>query len=72
MLFQKQNFDKGRSFMHLENWIASKETLKSVKRKDKVNKPKKWLSYKEHTVNALALGAEEGRDEHRNASGSCK
>ncbi len=31
-----------------------------------------WLSYEGRTVNALALGAEEGRDEHRNASGSCK
>ncbi len=31
-----------------------------------------WLSYEGRTVNALALGADEGRDEHRNASGSCK
>ncbi len=31
-----------------------------------------WLSYEGRTVNALALGAEEGRDERRNASGSCK
>ena len=31
-----------------------------------------WLSNKGRTVNALALGADEGRDEHRNALGSCK
>ena len=30
------------------------------------------LSYEGRTVNALALGAEEGRDEQRNALGSCK
>jgi hypothetical protein len=30
------------------------------------------LSYKGRTEDALALGADEGRDEHRYASGSCK
>ena len=29
------------------------------------------LSYKEHMVDALALGAEEGRDKLRKATGSC-
>ena len=32
----------------------------------------KWLSYEGRTVDALALGADEGRDKHRYASGSCK
>lgn len=32
----------------------------------------KWLSKKGRTVDTLALGADEGRDEHRYASGSCK
>ena len=31
-----------------------------------------WLRNKGRTVNALALGADEGRDEHRYALGSCK
>ncbi|GIN94129.1 hypothetical protein J22TS1_51800 [Siminovitchia terrae] len=30
------------------------------------------LSYKGRTVDALALGADEGRNEHRYAPGSCK
>ena len=29
-------------------------------------------SYEEHKVDALALGAEEGRDKLRKATGSCK
>ena len=33
---------------------------------------KKWLSYEERKVDALALGAEEGRDKLRKATGSCK
>ena len=33
---------------------------------------KMWLRNKGRTVNALALGADEGRDEHRYALGSCK
>jgi hypothetical protein len=32
----------------------------------------KRLSYKGRTVDALALGADEGRGERRYASGSCK
>ena len=31
-----------------------------------------WSSWKERKGNALALGAEEGRDKLRKASGSCK
>ena len=31
-----------------------------------------WLSYKGRTVDALALGADEGRGKRRYASGSCK
>ena len=31
-----------------------------------------WSSYKEHKGNALALGAEEGRDKLRKATGSRK
>ena len=31
-----------------------------------------WSSYKELKVNALALGAEEGRGKLRKAAGSCK
>ena len=30
------------------------------------------LSYNKHIVDALALGAEEGRDKLRKATGSCK
>ena len=30
----------------------------------------RWSSYKERKGNALALGAEEGRSKHRNATGS--
>ena len=33
---------------------------------------KSWLSYEERKVDALALGAEEGRDKLRKATGSCK
>ena len=33
---------------------------------------RQWLSFKERTVDALALGADEGRNERRYASGSCK
>ena len=38
----------------------------------RINQKSKRLSYKEHMVDALALGAEEGRDKLRKATGSCK
>ena len=36
------------------------------------NRNVQWSSYKEHKGNALALGAEEGRDKLRKATGSRK
>lgn len=54
--------------MHIENWIEKKDQERNREESVKLRR----LSRKERTVDALALGAEEGRNEHRNALGSCK
>ena len=47
-----------------KNTIESKNAKKNPILKNR-------LSYKEHMVDALALGAEEGRDKLRKATGRC-
>ena len=49
-------------------YINSRETLSIITQTIINCKVKK----QECTVDALALGADEGRDEQRNAAGSCK
>ena len=54
--------------MHIENWIEKKDQERNREESVKLRR----LSRKERTVDALALGAEEGRDKRRYALGSCK
>ena len=55
--------------LYFENWIQKKYA--QLGRSNFGENPL-WLSYKGRTVDALAPGADEGRGERRNASGSCK
>ena len=46
--------------------------LKQFKKREQARTKKRSSSEQEHKVNALASGAEEGRDKLRKAAGSCK
>ena len=46
--------------------------LKQFKEREQAKKVLRSSSEQEHKVNALAQGAEEGRDKLRKAAGSCK
>ena len=44
----------------------------AIQREEREPRKKESSSEEEHKVNALASGAEEGRDKLRKATGSCK
>ena len=60
---QKELITENYLFMKLKQFKRSRE-LESIR--------KESSSEEEHKVNALAQGAEEGRDKLRKAAGSCK
>ena len=53
-------------------WVNSEKVGLEDYEEHKFEEPNVRSSYKERKGNALALGAEEGRNERRNAAGSRK
>ena len=64
---ENAGFEEG---VYIRKWLATNQVRRSIAQKESLQakmlrNPILWLSYKEHMGDALALGADEGRDKLR-------